>query len=296
KKDGVNLINGGNISGSTTANLTIANSSLADAGAYTCAVSGECGSENSVIAQLDIEPTTNITLQPIDAIGCNGDNISFSILADGTGLIYQWQKDAVDLVDGGTISGVTTTNLTISGIVPSDAGSYVCIVTGNCGIQNSDPAVLTSYESTQITTQPTSNSICEDETITLQIVASGDNLSYQWRKDGVDLVDGGNISGTNTVNLNIASATLSNAGTYTCEVTGSCGTENSSLAILAVRSITNITTHPVDASGCEGDNISFSVISDGFNLNYQWQKDGVDLADGGAISGSTTSLLSLTGI
>ncbi|GAH43522.1 unnamed protein product, partial [marine sediment metagenome] len=186
--------------------------------------------------------------------------------------------------------------LALSGIVPTDDGSFVCVVSGNCGTQNSDPAVLTSYANTQITTQPTSNSICEDATITLQIVASGDNLTYQWRKDGVDLVDGGNISGTNTANLNIAIATLGDAGTYTCEVTGSCGTVNSSLAILTVRPITNITTHPVNASGCGGDNISFSVISDGNTLTYQWQKDGVDLVDIGVIAGSTTSLLSLTGI
>jgi|GEM_PF-1039523 len=296
KKDGVDLVDGGNISGSTTANLTIANSTLADAGAYTCAVSGVCGFENSVIAQLDVEASTNITLQPIDAVGCQGDNISFSILADGAGLTYQWQKDGVNLVDAGSISGATTSNLNITGIVPADDGSYVCVVTGNCGIENSDPAVLTSYANTQITTHPISNSICEDATITLTTVATGDNLTYQWRKDGVDLVDLGNISGSNTASLNIAVATLSNAGTYTCEVAGSCGTENSNLAILTVLPNTNITTHPVDASGCEGDNISFSIISDGDALSYQWQKDGANLADGGVISGATTSLLTLTGI
>ncbi|GAG95032.1 unnamed protein product, partial [marine sediment metagenome] len=110
----------------------------------------------------------------------------------------------VNIVDGGSISGSLTTNINITGIVAADAGSYVCIITGNCGVQNSDPAELTAYNNTQITSQPGGSSICKGETVTLSVVASGGNLTYQWKKDGVDLADAGNISGATTPNLNIA--------------------------------------------------------------------------------------------
>lgn len=296
KKDGIVLVDGGNISGATTANLTVATATLADAGSYTCEVTGTCGTENSIIAQLFVEETTQITLQPIDATGCDGDNISFSILSEGTALGYQWQKNGVNMVDGGTISGVLTPNLTILGIVPGDAGSYVCVVTGNCSSENSDPGLLTSYATTTIVTQPISDTICEGQTSTFSVVATGDNLTYQWKKGGINVSNGGNISGATTSTLNIAAATITDGGSYSCEVTGSCGIVISNLAELVVRPTTQITSQPVDVDGCDGDNISFSVVAVGHNLSYQWQKDGVNLSDGGTIAGSNTNLLTISGI
>jgi hypothetical protein len=296
KKDGVVVVDGGNILGATTNNLVVSNAVLADAGSYTCSVSGECGLENSIIAQLFVEPITIITLQPIDASACDGDNISFSVLANGAGLNYQWQKNGANLVDGASVTGSLTPNINITGAVASDAGSYVCIISGNCGTQNSDPAELTAFENTQITTQPTGSNLCEGATVTLSVVATGGNLTYQWQKDGVDIIDAGNVSGATTANINIANALLVDAGTYSCIVSGDCGTENSNLALINVRPTTVITSQPIDKTACDGDNISFNVIADGDALTYQWQKDGVNIFDGGIISGSGTSLLSLSGI
>jgi len=61
---------------------------------------------------------------------------------DGT-LTYQWRKDGADLADGGHVSGATTDVLTITGADATDAGSYLCVVTGGCGALNSDAATLT---------------------------------------------------------------------------------------------------------------------------------------------------------
>ena len=55
---------------------------------------------------------------------------------------FQWQKDGVDLIDGGGFSGSTTATLSISAATASNDGSYTCIVTGACGQATSNAATL----------------------------------------------------------------------------------------------------------------------------------------------------------
>src|SRR5437016_5483448 len=54
--------------------------------------------------------------------------------------------------------------------------------------------------------------------IQLSVLENGlppvDQLDYQWFKDRTNLVDGGNISGSQTATLTITNAALTNAGTY----------------------------------------------------------------------------------
>jgi hypothetical protein len=53
-------------------------------------------------------------------------------------LIYQWQKNGTNLSNGGNLSGVTTSTLTIKGISVCDAGSYSAIVSNaNFGVTSS---------------------------------------------------------------------------------------------------------------------------------------------------------------
>ena len=73
-----------------------------------------------------------------------GSAVSFSVTATGTApLSYQWQKDGVDLTDGGTITGATTATLTITGVMESDESGYRCVVANIAGTDTSDTAMLT---------------------------------------------------------------------------------------------------------------------------------------------------------
>ncbi len=67
------------------------------------------------------------------------------------------------------------------------------------------------------------------------ITATGDGtLTYQWRKDGAALVNGGSISGATSPALTI-NATAMSAGVYDCVVTNAFGSATSAGAILGVR-------------------------------------------------------------
>ncbi|MEO5681462.1 MAG: immunoglobulin domain-containing protein [Chitinophagaceae bacterium] len=80
-----------------------------------------------------------------------------------------------------------------------------------------------------ITSNPASGSVLEGDEVNFNVVATGTApLTYQWRKDGVDI--GGAILNTYT----IASAVLASAAEYTCVVTNAPGSVASLPATLVV--------------------------------------------------------------
>jgi hypothetical protein len=122
------------------------------------------------------------------------------------------------------------------------------------------------------------STLCAGNTVNFSVTASGTGaLSYQWKQDGTNV-------GTNSATLSIANTQAANAGTYTVDVTGTCGALTSSNALLTVNPLTTISTQPVATSGCEGQNTTFTVVAAGTSpLTYQWKFGGVN------ISGATST-------
>ncbi len=132
--------------------------------------------------------------------------------------------------------------------------------------------VLGKLPVTEILSQPVSVSRCENENVLFSVTANGQNLSYQWQKDGVD------IAGANDQTYEITGVSNSDAGDYTCEVSGDFGNLTTQAATLQVLEQTQITSQPASLVIDEGQTVQFSVTAQGSNLTYQWQKDGVDIA------------------
>ena len=86
-------------------------------------------------------------------------------------------------------------------------------------------------------------------------------LTYQWQLDGTDLVDGTNISGSQSNNLIISAVDATHEGIYTCIVEGDYNTVNSNNATLTVIEIISIVTHPSTISRCENDDAYFEIGS-----------------------------------
>ncbi len=269
---------GTNISGAISASYSITGIVSADAGSYTCVVSGDCGSPvTSNTATLTVNDATVITTQPSSAAKCEGDNVSFSVTATGSNLTYQWKK-------GGTnISGATSATYSITGIVSADAGSYTCVVTGDCGNVTSNTAILTINDATAITAQPSSATKCEGDNVSFSVTATGSNLTYQWKKDGVA------ISGATSATYTISGIVSADAANYTCDVTGDCGVVTSNAASLTINPATVITSESGSQTACDNSNVTFSVTATGSNLTYQWKKDG------SVISGATSDSYTISG-
>jgi hypothetical protein len=84
-----------------------------------------------------------ITAQPQSEILYTNRTANFQTAALGTQPItYHWQSNGVTLHNGGSVSGATTTNLTISGLVANDSASYSVVVTNGVGAVTSSIATL----------------------------------------------------------------------------------------------------------------------------------------------------------
>ncbi len=298
QKDGSDLSNGGHYSGVTTTTITVSNVDGSVAGNYRCKVSNTGGTVYSSAASLSLKAATAITSHPGNRRPCAGETATFSVAASGAGTVsYRWQKDRSNLSNGGHYSGVTTATLTVSNASAADEAEYRCVVTADCGSATSNAASLSLKAATEISQHPSDADRCPGENATFEMLATGEGtLSYRWHKDGIALDDGDGLSGAATPSLQITSLINSDAGSYSCTVTGGCGPTSSSPASLVVHETTSLVESPSGRIVCPGDAVSFSVSAHGAELSYQWQKDEADLADGPRMSGTTSSALQMTGV
>ena len=57
-----------------------------------------------------------------------GDDVMFTVMALGSDLTYQWQRDGSDITDNSKYSGTTSSLLTVMDVVEGDEGGYRCLV------------------------------------------------------------------------------------------------------------------------------------------------------------------------
>ena len=74
-----------------------------------------------------------IVQSPSNLVVCPATACIFTAVAGSHFPVYQWQKNGVNLSNGGQISGAGTTALTLSSVSPNDAGSYSVLVTNSYG-------------------------------------------------------------------------------------------------------------------------------------------------------------------
>ena len=309
RKNGGNLSDGGNISGSTSATLTLANATSGDAAAYSVVITNSAGSVTSNNASLTVTPppavAPSITSQPAGQTVVEGNSVVISVSNSGTApYTYQWRKNGGNLANGGNVSGATTATLTLSNVVAGDAANYSVVVTNSAGSATSSDASLTVNPpppvAPSILSQPNGQSVITGGTISLSVSAGGTApFTYQWRKNGGNLSDGGNISGSTSSTLTIVNAAGGDAANYSVVVTNTGGNVTSSDAAVTVNApaatLPTILTQPANQTVSTGATAAFSVSNDGTApFTYQWRKSGINLSNGGNISGATSATLTIT--
>ena len=201
---------------------------------YRCIVGGTCGQATSNTVSLTVQSSLSILDDPESISICNGLTAVFSITAEGTGIVYQWQENRgvefVDLISNSTYSGVNTPSLLIQNANTTMNGyQYRCVVTGVAGaVAISATATLTVKFPAAIDLQPLNQTFCKGDNTSFQITASGaGNLVYQWQVNEssgfTDLTNTAPYSDVNTPHLKITNTPLSLAGyQYRCLVNGGC--------------------------------------------------------------------------
>jgi hypothetical protein len=198
--------------------------SASDGGDYACVVSNVCGDVQSEPATLNVRAAPSIGDQPFDQVVCEGWPAMFAVTAAGESpLSYQWRKDGVDIVDA------TFDALVIDATEGGDGGDYDVVVTNVCGVVASLPATLTVNLAPSIEDQPVDRVVCQGDPTVFSVTVTGSTpMTYQWRKDDLD------IPGSTTSILSIDPATELDSGQYTCWVANACGDVTTAPAALTV--------------------------------------------------------------
>ena len=216
-------------------------------------------SSNNLIRRGLPPGAAGITTSPLSQAVAPAQSVTLSVSATGSGLSYQWLKN------GSAISGATSSSLTIASPAVADAGSYAVLVTAGGITAASLPATVSvgstvSNNAISITTQPTSLTVNSGQSATFTVAATGTSLSYQWQKNGVA------ISGATSASYTIASASASDAASYTVVITSGSANTTSSAAVL------NVTTTSRAAPIAHLVNLSILTAlpasGDNFRLGY----------------------------
>lgn len=174
-----------------------------------------------------------ITTQPGDKSVVEGSPATFTVVADANpAATLQWQSST----DGTTwtnVAGATAASYTTGATSLSSSGTrFRCVLTNATGSINSNSATLTVTAlvvAPAITTQPASATVTAGSPASFTVVATGTApLRYQWMKGAANV-------GTDSATYTIASATASDAGSYTVTVSNGFGSPvTSSAATLTV--------------------------------------------------------------
>lgn len=229
--------NGVSLAGATNATLTFSPVKTNNAGNYTVVVTNLYGSATSSVAVLTVGsfPPT-ISAQP-QGLSLGTDNpATFAIGVSGTApLVYQWQRNGTNLVDGGNIAGTKSSRLNLSPTSTNDAGDYTVVVTNFYGSVTSSVAPLTIAFPFLIDLQPQNQTGANGQSADFTVSVNGKGpFGFQWRKNGLNLTEGGNIAGSTSSTLTVAAASLTDEGFYSVVITNAYGSLTSSVAVLTV--------------------------------------------------------------
>jgi hypothetical protein len=184
--------------------------------------------------------------------------------------VTSYLLNSAELYDPATGTWSTTGSMNYAG-----GGSAILLANHNVLVYNSSRAELyrTEPDPPSIAAPPSSNTANQGASATFSVSAAGTApFSYQWRKNGADLV------GATEETLTLDNVQPADEGSYSVVVSNALGTVTSDAATMTVILPPAISAQPLGANLYLGEAFTLAVIATGSEpLSYQWQKDGVDL-------------------
>jgi hypothetical protein len=138
-------------------------------------------------------------------------------------------------------------------------------------------AIVSNSGPPAITMQPAGQTVVDGQAATFSVTATGTApLSYQWRKNGV------NISGATSSSYTTPATTSADTGAkFRVVIANSAGSVTSNAATLTVNTTIlapSITTQPASQTVIAGQSATFSIVVTGTGpLNYEWRKNGATI-------------------
>jgi hypothetical protein len=190
-----------------------------------------------------------------------GTNVTLSAaVSSGLPVSYQWSKAGIDL------AGATNATLSLPSISISDTGLYVLTASNADGSTSSQPAYLAVVPLSAGTLSGSAIFTGGSTTLTIP-VSSTYPVTYQWRKNGV------NIVGATNAALVVTNAAFSDGGNYSLTLSNVLGsTTTKSVALLVARPYKNpvIAFYPLNSNPVNKNRlIGFPEVVEHIRLNWR---------------------------
>ena len=205
-----------------------------------------------------------------------GATYEFIVEASGTPpLTYKWYRNGAQREVGDPI--YTETKLETKSVSvyvlhkakKEHAGKYFVVVSNKVGESDQSEAQLKVFIKPSIDTPPTSTNVVEGAKHEFRVEAKGDELKYQWSKDGVPVNKWSEES-----TLILEKVTAESAGGYSVRMTNEVGEATSDLAQLKVLIKPTIKIQPGKGEVVEGGKYEFKVKAEGTPpFEYRWYRN-----------------------
>ncbi len=294
----------GHISGATTDNLMLTLQPGDAATNYNCVVTTAIGCF-TITDDFEIRSgvTPPLNAEPSDAAACLGESLFLSVATPSSfDTVVEWRRgDTVIPADPNRYSapsGLNIRTFTIFALAAEDVGDDYNVRLTDI---NSSCSVVTEFFSVSlgeptITDEPNSITVAAGASAQFNVAAEG-AAGYEWRRNTVALVNGGDISGAQSPTLVITNVEASDAGAYDCVVTsaGDCET------------ISQTATLTVGEQQCEADvtgdgqrdlaDLAGMLASFGLSVGDPDFNPAADLDDSGVVDlGDLAGLLAVFGV
>jgi hypothetical protein len=174
--------NGAGITRATNSALTLTNIQLSQAGNYSVVVYNNAGLVESSNATVNVVLGAYFVQHPRSTNAMRGASVTFSAVAvSSSPITYQWR------FNGTSITGATSSTLTLTDVQPSQAGVYQVVATDALGPVASSPATLGLIVEPFIVVHPVSQAVLPGDNVTLSVTVSNTAtlpLGYRWRRGG----------------------------------------------------------------------------------------------------------------
>lgn len=141
----------------------------------------------------------------------------------------------------------------------------------NYATRDASNSTFIIHAATIITQHPADQNLCEESTAVFNVSATGENLQYYWKKNGVE------IANENSRSLYLNNISTQDTGYYSCLVVGLCDSLSSTTARLTLKPSPKIVAEPKDDTVCIGSAVQLLVEAIGSSLNYSWSRNGVTI-------------------
>ena len=166
----------------------------------------------------------------------------------------------------------------------ADAGEYTFVASNGCGSTTYGPYMVNVTELPRITTQPRPAALCGGEDLTFRVVATGDDLSYQWYYNNAPYPAVNTSATTSTLVIEDAHNNpefFSN--TFYVVVSNACATVTSINVGTTVSEVPTITGNPLPDNVCAGTTVTLTADATTNyptdTLTYQWTLNGMPIAE-----------------